>query len=92
MNDLFTKEPDTKPLESTYIHDLYGVFIEEQLDTLRFFQELISLMVGFKETSDYRSETWQRCEVYLKEYKIYLERTVRELGELRRTAEAITRI
>jgi len=47
-------------------------------------------MVGFKETSDYRSETWQRCEVYLKEYKIYLERTVRELGNLRRTAEEIT--
>ena len=87
MNNLFPTTPAPKLPESTYFQDLYAVFIEEQLDTVRYYQDWISLLIGLKETSEYNSEAWQRCGVYLIEDKIYLERAVRELGNLRRTAE-----
>ena len=90
MNSIFPNEPEPKLPESTYIHDLYAAFISEQLDTVRYYQEWISLLIGLKETSEYRSETWQRCGVYLIEDKIYLERAVSDLGNLRRTAGEIT--
>ncbi|MFA5457769.1 MAG: hypothetical protein WC261_09095 [Synergistaceae bacterium] len=48
---------------------------------------MIGLLVWAKETADYYSEAWQRADVYLKEERIYLEREVKHLADLRETAK-----
>lgn len=92
MHNLFPQEPDPQPIKSTHLQYLYALFIEDQLDTVRKYQEMISILITIKEGSEFYGETWQRCDVYLREEKIYLGRAVKELAELRDTAKGFSQL
>jgi len=87
MNNLFPKDQEPEERKSTALQELYKYLILDQLDTIRDYQQMIGLLVWAKETADYYSEAWQRADVYLKEERIYLEREVKHLADLRETAK-----
>jgi hypothetical protein len=84
---MFPATIDPDPIKSNSLQELYKYLILDQLDTIRDYQQMIGLLVWAKETADYYSEAWQRADVYLKEERIYLEREVKHLADLRETAK-----
>lgn len=84
---MFPTNPDPDPIKSNSLQELYEYLIFDQLDTIRNYQQMIGLLMWAKETAEYYSESWQRADVYLKEERIYLERAVKDLANLRETAK-----
>ena len=78
--------------KSTYLKDLYSVFIEEEIDTMRHHQEQISLFISLKEGEAPRSRIRQMCDVYLIETRIYLEKSIEDLKGLRESYERYSNI
>ena len=84
---MFPATMDPDPIKSNSLKELYEYLIFDQLDTIRDYQQMIGLLVWAKEAAEYYSEAWQRADVYLKEERIYLEREVKHLADLRETAK-----
>lgn len=85
MNNPFPQDQEPQERKSTSLQELYEYLIFDQLDTIRDYQKMIGLLVWAKEAAEYYSEAWQRADVYLKEERIYLERAVKDLADLRET-------